>query len=251
TLFFEILNFVNNSTSYNINDIIKKFGELSSKYEYAFYGYVNSNNHVEIKDVKEVPIIVKRYQYASLKSHKNPFTSYLNPPFGDNLYSILESHSDIYEESQSFFKEYGLDLLMDTEYEKIEIQKKIGSRVYKIPYSLVADTLQRIIFHLAAIDTNENSVLLFEEPENHSYPEYISLLADKIISNKANQFFITTHSPYLLKPFIEKCGRDEVGIFITTYENYQTKVRELTEEEINNIMETGIDIFYNISAFQK
>ena len=134
---------------------------------------------------------------------------------------------------------------------KLDVQKRVGNRVYKIPYSLVADTLQRIIFHLAAIETNNDSVLLFEEPESHSYPPYISDLADKIIEKKDNQFFIATHSPYLLTPFIEQCSLDEVAIFVCTYKNYETKAKVLTKEEIENIMETGIDLFYNIDAFKK
>lgn len=193
---------------------------------------------------------IKKYHFKSLKQHTSPLTAFLRPPYGDNLYSILESNTSLFDECTHFFNEYGLELLVDTEYEKIDVQKKVGNRVYKIPYSLAADTLQRIIFHLAAIETNYDSILLLEEPENHSFPPYISLLANKIIENKKNQFFIATHSPYMLTEFIEQCPPEEVAIFVAGYKNYETTIKRLNDEEIKNIMETDIDLFFNISAFQ-
>jgi AAA15 family ATPase/GTPase len=194
---------------------------------------------------------IKRYIFKPLTEHKSHFSLFLRPPHGDNLFTILESNPTLYDEVTDFFLKYNLDLLLDTETGKLDVQKRVGNRVYKIPYSLAADTLQRIIFHLAAIETNTDSILLLEEPEAHSFPLYISLLAEKIVKSKNNQFFIATHSPYLLTPFIEQCTNDEVAIFICKYENYETKVRALSKEEIDNIMETGIDLFYNIPAFQK
>jgi hypothetical protein len=206
--------------------------------------------------------LVKRYIFNSdLDSHPNNsynnndpvlnFNQFLLPPDGENLFTILESNPGLYEECSHLFLKYGLDLLIDTETNKLDVQKRIGNRVYKIPYSLAADTLQRIIFHFAAIETNENSILIFEEPEAHSFPKYISMFADKVIESKNNQFFIATHSPYLLTPFIEQCDPKDIAIFICTYENYETKARALTSTEIGNIMETGIDMFYNIPAFEK
>lgn len=194
---------------------------------------------------------IKRYIFKSLAKHTSHFPSFVRPPYGDNLYTILESNPLIYDEATAFFSKYGLDLLVDAENEKLEVQKRVKNRVYKIPFSLSADTLQRIIFHLAAISTNKNSIIIFEEPEAHSFPKYISLIAERIIQSKDNQFFIATHSPYILTSLIEECGTEEIAINICTYKDYQTKVRELTAEEIGNIMETGIDLFYNLPAFQE
>jgi len=194
---------------------------------------------------------IKKYHFKSLSEHKNHFSLFLNPPYGDNLFTIIEENRTLWGEVAGFFNQYGLDLLVDKVDEKLEIQKQIERYVIKTPYSLVSDTLQRIIFHLAAIETNNDSVLLFEEPESHSYPPYVSMLAERIVKNKQNQYFITTHSPYLLAPFIEQCPQGEVAIFIAKYENYETKIKALSDAEIDNIMETGIDLFYNIHAFSE
>lgn len=249
----ELLNSLNNVKSRlesDYNDIFRNYMRAFITKEPAirpFRDYISGRMEV-MHGSYNTPI--KKYHFKSLKEYKSHFSAFLEPPYGNNLFTILETTPKLYEECANFFNEYGLDLLIDAEYEKIEIQKRVGNRVFKLPYSLTADTLMRIIFNLSAIETNSNSVLLFEEPENHSYPPYISLLADKIIGSKENQFFITTHSPYLLTPFIEECSPEDIAIFIADYENYETKVRALTEKEIENIIEEKIDFFFNTPAFK-
>jgi AAA15 family ATPase/GTPase len=196
-------------------------------------------------------LTIKKYHFKTLKEHNNHFSAYLNPPYGDNLFTIIESNPELWNEVAGYFEPYGLEFVVDSEYQKLLIQKKKGRHVNNIPYWLIADTLQRVIFHLAAIVTNKDAVLLFEEPESHSFPPYISHLAEKMIDCKTNQFFIATHSPYLLTPFIEQCPVDDVAIFIASYQQHETKVRALNDAEIENIMETGIDLFFNIAAFQE
>ncbi len=227
-----------------------KLNDFSGESIKPFYSPIsNEKNFDFIRNVNyETPI--KRYIFQPLYKHDSHFSLFLSPPFGDNLYTILESNPKLYDECSHFFTKYGLDLLIDTETNKLDVQKRVGNRVYKIPYALAADTLQRIIFHFAAIETNHDSILIFEEPEAHSFPKYISMFADKVIASTNNQFFIATHSPYLLTPFIEECDPKDIAIFICTYENYETKARALTDKEIGNIMENGIDMFYNIAAFE-
>jgi len=194
---------------------------------------------------------IKKYHFKTLTEHKNCFSYFLTPPYGENLYAILEGHPELWEECAGIFNNYGLDLLLDAEYEKIEVQKKIGRRVTKIPYSLAADTLQRFIFHLAAIDTNSDSVLLFEEPESHLFPPYIIRLAERIIENKSNQFFIATHSSEVLMTFLEQSSWDELAIFITDYSDYETNIRQLNKDEMQSVLDDGIDLLFNLRAFQE
>lgn len=233
-----------------MNDMFAYFtkqNEVNKKFNIAavikpFYNFFRDGSSFVPENLGyDTPI--KRYIFKAYSSTNSSFSQFLNPPFGENLYTILESLPNVYDEATHFFSKYGLDLLMDTEYYKLDVQKRIGNRVYKIPYSLAADTLQRIIFHIAAIKSNIDSILLLEEPEAHSFPPYISMLADNIIESQTNQFFIATHSPYLLTQFIENCSKSELAIFVCTYENYETKVKMLVDEEIQNIMETGIDLF--------
>jgi hypothetical protein len=62
-----------------------------------------------------------------------------------------------------------------------------------------------------------------------------------------NQFFLTTHNPYLLLPLMKEM--DDVAIFTTWFENYETHARRLTEQELQEIADYGIDLFYNIDHF--
>ena len=253
----DTLNALNEGGGKSMNEMAYQFKTLTAADSgdenviEPLYAIVDDSSNFSVPDFNRYTTPIKNYHFKSLAEHKNPFASFLRPPFGDNLFTILEGNPELWNECAALFNAYGLDMLLDTEANKIEIQKKIDRRVFKVPYCLSADTLQRFIFHIAAIETNKDSVLLFEEPENHSFPPYVGLLAEKIIENDANQFFIATHSPYLLTPFIEQCPPEDISIFIASYENYETKIKSLNDKEIENIMETGIDLFYNVSAFQK
>jgi AAA15 family ATPase/GTPase len=172
-------------------------------------------------------------------------------PYGNNIFILLESNPEIFDDFAAMFESYGLNLLFDNETNKLEIHKTVGKRVYKIPYSLCADTLKRYIFHLLAIKTNNNSIILLEEPEAHCFPPYISRISKEIIEDKKNQYFIATHSQYLLTDFIEQCDPKDLAIFVTTYRDYKTEFKELSKGEIKNIIEEGIDFFFNIKAFSE
>jgi len=130
---------------------------------------------------------------------------------------------------------------------KMEVLKHHEDIFISYPYSLVSDTLQRIIFYLAAIHSNKDAILAFEEPESHAFPYYTKYLAEIIALDKSNnQYFISTHNPYLLLSLLEKSPKDDVGIFITYFEDYQTKVKPLSEKDKEELMEMEIDIFFNI-----
>jgi len=255
-----ILNAMNQSDSGNsMNDMSKYFENIVTKddlgYENLaikpFYAPFNDKSNFNHNGGNYYDSPIKSYKFKSLTEYKNNFASFLSPPFGDNLFTILESNPELYEECASFFANYNLYMTLNQGDEKIEIVKNIRGRTYSTPYSLSSDTLRRFIFHIAAIETNKDSILLFEEPESHSFPPYIYRLAEKIIEDEHNQYFIATHSPYLLTPFIEQCPIEDLAIFIAGYENYETTIKALSQEEIQNIMETGIDLFFNIRAFQK
>jgi hypothetical protein len=52
--------------------------------------------------------------------------------------------------------------------------------------------------------TNENSTLVMEEPEAHSFPFYTKYLGERTAKESKNQLFIATHNPYLLTSILEK-----------------------------------------------
>ena len=202
------------------------------------------------------PIRVKKYAFQKQTTHGKSYNnSFLRPPFGDNLLEVIQSGTSAFrKEIAAFFTPAGLSLALRPEEQKLEIQKNVDGVITSIPYSLIADTLQRLIFYLAAIESNTDSVLLFEEPEAHSHPEYVAQLGQRIVSSRDNQFFVATHSTYLITEILEEMLtndelRPELAMFAVYYENYQTKVRQLSDEDVLNIRRDGLDVFYNMARF--
>lgn len=185
----------------------------------------------------------KKYHYRT-HIESNSQLQFLSPPYGENLFSIIRYNNDLYENIIPFFEEYGLQIVFREREKVFEVQKNIRGRIYDYPYSSIADTLQRIIFYLAAIESNKDSVLIFEEPEAHAFPPYTKMLAHRIADDENNQYFLTTHSPYLLKTLIENTPFSDLNIYLTYYEDYQTKVKLLSKEQMREGLEE--DIFFNL-----
>lgn len=108
----------------------------------------------------------------------------------------------------------------------------------------MADTLQRIIFFKTAIASNTDSVILFEEPEAHSFPPYIVHVTQEIIHSQTNQFFISTHSPYIVNDFLENC-REDLSIFMADFKEGETIIKRLSREELDEAYQYGVDLFMN------
>jgi AAA15 family ATPase/GTPase len=195
---------------------------------------------------------IKRYEFnGSVNFSNNNYVRELKAPFGENLFQVLLTHKSLLDEISKMLKPYGQDFLYDVQNQTFETQKKVSYLSYKYPYLSVADTFRRLIFHLAAIESNKDAVLLFEEPESHSYPPYIWQLANRIAQDVDNQYFITTHSPYMLETLMQELGDDDLNIWVTYFENYETKVHPLSKNELQEMYDLGGDIFFNMDKFEK
>jgi hypothetical protein len=177
---------------------------------------------------------------------KNRFYRFLLPPNGINLLAVLENHPDLMAFCEDKFAEYNLNLLIDNESKAPEIHRIEKPYTYKIPYTSVADTLQRMIFHQAAIISNQDSIILFEEPEAHSFPPYIKELTESICNDNSNQYFIATHSPFILNTVLESVSFEDINIFKVSYENHKTNLYNYSDEELEDLLNFGEDIFFNI-----
>lgn len=173
----------------------------------------------------------------------------LIPPSGINFFDIIQK-GELKNELSELFAEYGLNLLLDKTNQTVRVMKalKDNKTMVSFPYSSIADTLQRVIFFKTAIASNRNSILLFEEPEAHCFPPYITHIAREIIDSESNQFFIATHSPYILDTFLEK-DRDDLAIYMADFKDGQTVVKRLTDAELNDVFEYGLDLFFNAELF--
>ena len=191
---------------------------------------------------------IKRYNYKGDVTYRKGHSKYLIPPFGINLLSIIENYTELRKDVVNFFKQYNLEIAFDKSSQTIKILQKNKDGIFLIPYNSVADTLQRIIFYKAAVISNTDCVLLFEEPEAHSFPPYMTHLTQEMIYKKDCQYFIATHSPFILNDLLEN-AQDDLAVFNVNYEDNQTQVRQLSSSELHEVLQNGVDLFTNNETY--
>ena len=219
-------------------------------------GFLNGKSVVELTGLKikqtgsEMPNKdVRSYFFPTPFQFENTGVKFLQPTTGCNLSSVLDSLEVVKKEISDILSIYGLKLSFDKASQQIKLLKDVsGDSIYLVPFNSIADTLQRIIFYKTAIASNENAILTFEEPEAHAYPPYISKITTDIIYSESNQFFITTHSPYVLNEFLEN-KKEDLAIYLVDFKDGETKIKGLSEEELDKVSQFGVDLFFNSEIF--
>ena len=173
---------------------------------------------------------------------------YLLPPSGTNLMETVANISGLKSNLAELFHGYGLKMMFDSGSQQIKAMKENGLDMFLIPFNSLADSLQRLIFYKAAIESNHNKAICFEEPEAHTFPPYISNVVNDIIASSDNQFFITTHSPYVISSLLESAD-DDLALFVVDMVENSTTVKRLTGKQLQEAYDNGIDMFYNLEAY--
>lgn len=196
----------------------------------------------------EVPFtFIKYYKYHTLNNFPIPISNFLLPPRGSNLLSTAIGNKEIRDMMAQFYESYDLKVMLKPKDNTIEIFKQKDNVVISYPYTSTSDTLQRMIFFSAAMDSNKNSTLVFEEPESFAFPYYTKHLGECIAFDNSNQYFISTHNPYLLYAIMEKTQTVDLNVCITYLKDYQTKIKQLSEDEIPLFLDS--DPFFNLGHF--
>ena len=208
----------------------------------------------QLMSLKDYNSNILRYDFRSNIQGRTTQKQLLLPPFGENIIDILSFNknvSDVKTWIKNELSKQKLELVIDKASGCLKVQERLSEdEVFQLPYSSIADTLQRVIFYKTAIASNKNSVLLFEEPETHAFPPYIASITQDIIEAETNQFFIVTHSPFVTNDFLEyEHLRRETSIYLFDFKDNQTTVKRLTDEEMDEVYNYGIDLFYNIESF--
>ncbi|MEQ9715775.1 MAG: AAA family ATPase [Candidatus Asgardarchaeia archaeon] len=210
------------------------------------YTYSDLSQKVAIDDFRKF----KFYRFQKLKLFPNQRSDYLVPPHGENLLTVILTHKKLKSVIKQILDNFGYRLVLNPPENKIAIQKELEDIIVAFPYHLLSETLQRIIFFLTILHSNENSIIAFEEPEAHAFPYYTKFIAERIaLDNKNNQFFVSTHNPYFVISILEKSPKGDVNVSLTYLDNYQTKVKTLTQQEIEELLDLGTDFFFNIETF--
>lgn len=193
---------------------------------------------------------VKKYEFEGNVNYKEGSYDTLMTPFGNNIFDVLSSKESIRKDIYDLFKNYELKFSFDKSTRTFKILKNIGDDIFLISYSMISDTLRRLIFYKTAIASNGETVLLFEEPEAHMFPPFIKKFTTDIIFDQTNQFFMATHSPYVLDELIAE-AQDELSVYLVDYKDGETKAYFLNEEDLVEIRAYGVDLFFNIESYLK
>ena len=194
----------------------------------------------------------KKYEFKKDTKYAYGNISNLKHPYGENIFDVISNNDLIRKEVRELFEQYNLKFAFDKGSRTFKILKDIGDDFFLISYSMIADTLQRVIFYKTAILSNKNSILLFEEPEAHMFPPYIAKFTSDIIYDRNdNQFFIATHSPFVLNDFMEDVYKEEFSIYAVGLRDGATIIKRLSDEEITEIYQYGIDLFFNLENYLK
>jgi hypothetical protein len=228
------------------------FNTTNGSVKYSFLKGLNMD-HVD-SDKLTLLNMVKRYIFRQKKQWNATGNNLLLPPFGENIIDTLSYSPDVAAVTawmKKEFAKFGMEYVLDMSDSSIKIQRRLDAeKVMSLPYSSIADTLQRVIFYKTAIASNKNSVLLFEEPEAHAFPPYVRAITQDIIESTKNQFFITTHSPFVINDFLEyRHIREELSIFLIGFKDGQTTAKRLSDEEMNEIYDYGIDLFFSLENY--
>lgn len=100
----------------------------------------------------------------------------------------------------------------------------------------------------------DHSEIFLEEPENNLFPPTQGQFVDWLlnaVSKHGDFLFVATHSPYILNQFI-KDDPDGLTVFFThcvDEDDQLYSVRQLNEEEIQEIYANGVDMFFNFESY--
>ena len=198
------------------------------------------------------PRAVKAYRFKQDAKISRRFSdNSLRPPHGTNLVQVLENNSHLRQEFATLFADFNLRMRVRPDERRFEVMKEVDGLSFSYPYSSSGETLQRHGFHLAAMESNQRTVILLEEPEAHSYPHYVAQLAERIATQQSNQFFVTTHSPHFFDEVLENMVPyenrvPELAVFVAYYKDFQTKIRQLSDEEVRGLRRDSLDVFNNL-----
>ncbi|MFN0050346.1 MAG: AAA family ATPase [Cytophagales bacterium] len=176
----------------------------------------------------------------------------LMSPFGNNLGEVLYYHRDLLLLAKDFLKDTNSNIVIDEKTFTLKNQIQLEEGVIRsLPYESLADTFRRILFYVTVARHSLAPIIVLEEPEAHAYPPYVSFLADELIAQTQKQFFVVTHSPYLLNNLIENTPKEDLSVFVCGFDfkQKQTTAKRLSNEDLAEFLDYGVDIFFRIDKY--
>ena len=149
-----------------------------------------------------------------------------------------------------------LEILYDKFHKSLSLEhgteiETIDGIEYRFTDKKEASYFKRILNNYTKTDHSE---IFLEEPEDNLFPptqcQLVNWLVESIRKHR-DMLFVATHSPYILNQFI-KADPKGLTIFFTHQldeEQQLYSVRQLNEEEVREIYDNGVDMFFNFEAY--
>jgi AAA15 family ATPase/GTPase len=191
------------------------------------------------------------YEYQFIQKFNTHYVPFLNCPYGENIPSLLLSNSKLRKMVSMFFVEKGYRMLIEPITQELKIAKDINDTLITYPYSSISDTLKRVVFLMLAIESNQDSAIIIDEPESNTFPFYTKYIAERIAFDKKNQYFLTTHNPYLLANIIQRTPVTDLNLCVVRMDKYETKVFPLSSRQKEMAVKMDVDVFFNLDKLIK
>jgi hypothetical protein len=190
---------------------------------------------------------IRHYVFKPLTVFTNGQPGSLNPPHGDNLVAVLYTNEALRQRAGAIIRQMGFRLQLRPADNELLIAKDVKEELYSYPWTSVSETLRRAVFLMAVLETNSDATLLLDEPESNTFPFYTKYFAERIALDPNNQFFITTHNPYLLSSVVEKTPMEALNVFVTTLEGFETRLKRVPDKKLPDLLELDSAAFFNLA----
>jgi predicted ATPase len=189
---------------------------------------------------------IRYYRFKPAGTTATQALGVFQPPFGANLTSIINTNKGLRSLVNDLFRSRNFRLMIRSVENELRIAKDVDDQLFDFPYESISETWRRIVFYMAVLETNQNSTILLDEPEANTFPFYTAYLAERIALDESNQFFLTTHNPYILGSIVGKTPVKDLAVFVATMEDFCTQIKPASVEGLSRILDYGPDAFLNL-----
>ncbi|HEY2728633.1 MAG TPA: AAA family ATPase [Polyangia bacterium] len=174
----------------------------------------------------------------------------ITPPHGANLIYIGRHNEAVYNLLKEQVANIGWKLRFDQQTKRFRLSEVRPDDIIDYNLEVLSDSIKRFFFYSATLVASRDAVLVFDEPDVQAFPPYPKELGRMIAEDETNQFFLTTHNPYILAELAEKTPKDDLAIFYCRRgEEDGTQARLLHESEVAQIIDWGASTFFNLKKF--
>lgn len=192
---------------------------------------------------------LRRYAYDPEVRFGHNMMKELEPPYGANFPGLLAANKGLRSNISNVLEGTGLRLEVNLKENVVRLSKLTDENVVvTLPYGNLSDTIKRYLFMYAILETVKGFTLLFDEPEQNTFPFYTKHMAEMMALDKENQYLITTHNEYLFRSVVEKTPAKELSVFISHLDgDGSTQLKRLSGAELAELLDG--DIFFNLDRY--